>query len=149
DYLKKVMNFKLKTPNVGRRFILAATAISISTILTITVSEIMLHVAARIFPRVETVLWQSPMVGPILSDTELGFRGNPRFSEHDAKGFRNRGVPDTTDIVAIGDSHTYGKGVALDQAWPRVLEKLTLCRVYSMALGGYGPLQYAVLAEQA
>jgi len=142
------MNFKLKTPNVGRRFILAATAISISTILTITVSEIMLHVVARTFPRVETVLF-SPMGEPILSDTELGVRGNPKFPEHDANGFRNRGVPDTTDIVAIGDSQTYGTGVALDQAWPRVLEKLTLCRVYSMAVGGYGPLQYAVLAQQA
>src|SRR5262249_46973873 len=90
-----------------------------------------------------------PFVPDVLPDVKLEKRGNPRFPEHDANGFRNRDVPDTTDIVAIGDSQTYGTSVAFDEVWPRVLEKLTSCRVYNMALGGYGPLHYAILAESA
>src|SRR5262245_22459528 len=121
----------MKTPNRRRRLILAASAISISTILTVIVLEIMLHVAAHMFPRVEAVLFPEPS----LPDAELGIRGNPQFQEHDANGFRNTAIPETIDIVAIGDSHTYGQGVAFDQAWPRVLEKLTSCRVYNMAFG--------------
>src|SRR5262245_53910919 len=118
----------MKTPNRRRRFILATLATSISTILTVVVLEIMLHVVARIFPRVETVLCPPQYcVASVLPDAELGIRGNPNFPEHDANGFRNVVVPDTADVVAIGDSHTYGERVAFDQAWPRVLERLTSC----------------------
>ena len=140
----------METPNTRRQFIVGAVAIFSLTIFTLIAMELMLQVASRIFPRVEAVLFPPQFrAGPDLSDAELGVRGNPQFPEHDANGFRNRGVPDTTDIVAIGDSHTYGTDVAFDQAWPRVLEKLTSCRVYSMAFGGYGPLQYAILAKRA
>jgi len=152
----------LETPNKHRRYILAVSAILISTVLTVTVSEILLHVAARMFPQVEAVLCnpqncdRSHLEPPKsrselreLPDAELGMRGNPNFPEHDANGFRNAVIPDRADVVAIGDSQTYGFSVAPDQAWPRVLEKLTSCRVYSMAVGGYGPLQYAVLAQRA
>jgi hypothetical protein len=104
------------------------------------------------FPQVEAVLLPSgsrlAWYLPQIPDAELGQTGNPRFLEHDANGFRNAGVPDTADIVAIGDSFTYGAGMAPDKAWPQVLEKLTSCRVYNMAVPGYGPLQYAVLAQR-
>src|SRR5262249_56733925 len=140
----------METSNRRRQCILGMLAISILTTLTLAACEVMFHVAARIFPRVEAVLFPPQFVGaPFLPDAELEKRGNPRFPEHDANGFRNRDVPDTTDIVAIGDSQTYGTSVAFDEVWPRVLEKLTSCRVYNMALGGYGPLHYAILAESA
>lgn len=60
----------------------------------------------------------------------------------DAWGFRNRAVPDHADIVAIGDSHTYGNTATMDDSWPHVLGHLVGRDVYNMGLGGYGPNQY-------
>src|SRR6185295_19141001 len=65
----------------------------------------------------------------------------------DAWGFRNREVPDTADIVVIGDSQTYGISATMDDSWPYVLGRLTGRRVYNMSLGGYGPNQYLYLLE--
>ena len=63
-------------------------------------------------------------------------------SGFDTWGFRNSSVPETTDIVAIGDSHTYGNTATMKDSWPYVLGSLTGRRVYNMGLGGYGPNQY-------
>ena len=60
----------------------------------------------------------------------------------DAWGFRNPAVPKTADIVAIGDSHTYGNAATMEDSWPYVLGRLSGQRVYSLAMGGYGPNQY-------
>jgi len=65
----------------------------------------------------------------------------------DSWGFRNRRVPDNSDIVAIGDSHTYGNMARMEDAWPSVLERLSRQRVYNMGMGGYGPNQYFYLLE--
>jgi hypothetical protein len=65
----------------------------------------------------------------------------------DAWGFRNREVPDTADIVVIGDSQTYGSSARMDDSWPYVLGRLTGRRVYNMSLGGYGPNQYLHLLK--
>ena len=62
-------------------------------------------------------------------------------------GFRNRRVPDSSDIVAIGDSQTYGNMATREDAWPSVLERLSGKSVYNMALGGYGPNQYLHLLQ--
>ena len=62
-------------------------------------------------------------------------------------GFRNREVPQTSDIVAIGDSHTYGNAAKMDESWPKVLERLTGRHVYNMGMGGYGPNQYFYLLK--
>jgi len=50
-------------------------------------------------------------------------------------------------VVAIGDSMTYGFGVVRDVSWPYQLGTLLGESVYSMAQGGYGPLQYLHLAQ--
>lgn len=67
----------------------------------------------------------------------------------DAWGFRNPGVPASAQIVAIGDSHTYGNTATMTQAWPSVLARASGRSVYNMGLGGYGPNQYAHLLPQA
>jgi hypothetical protein len=68
----------------------------------------------------------------------------------DEWGFRNREVPGSVDIVAIGDSHTYGNTATMDDSWPYVLGRLSGQRVYNMGLGGYGPNQYfAVFNKKA
>jgi hypothetical protein len=85
----------------------------------------------------------------VLEDPELGFRFAPDRGELDAWGFRNARVPERAEIVCLGDSQTYGVGVRADEAWPAVLARESGASVYTMAQGGYGPLQALVLAERA
>lgn len=129
-----------------------ARAIPFLTFLILTLSaaalaEASLQILARSVPTFERSLFPNPQ--PTIPDIKLLYRGNSKFFDHDQNGFRNPNVPAQAEIVAIGDSHTYGTSVRSIEAWPRVLERLSECGVYSMALGGYGPLQYAELARKS
>lgn len=86
-----------------------------------------------------------------IEDPVLGHRPNPDFLEHDAKGFRNAGVPEPgqVDLVALGDSQTYGANVHRTEAWPQQLEGLTGLRVYNLSFGGYSPAHYLFLIDEA
>lgn len=66
-------------------------------------------------------------------------------SGFDSWGFRNREVPERTDIVVIGDSHTYGNTATMEDSWPYVLGRLSSRNVYNLGMGGYGPNQYFYL----
>ena len=66
---------------------------------------------------------------------------------YDAWGFRNRQVPQQADIVAIGDSHTYGNTARMEDSWPIVVGHLTGRTAYNMGMGGYGPNQYYYLLK--
>lgn len=79
-------------------------------------------------------------------DEFLGHKIKAGATGHDALGFRNRELPQQANIVAIGDSMTYGSGAPRDGAWPQQLATLGGDTVYNMGLGGYGPLQYLHLA---
>jgi hypothetical protein len=68
---------------------------------------------------------------------------------HDANGFRNGSVPTHADIVAIGDSQTWGQNVTIGDAWPQKLSELSGTTVYNMGTNGYGPIEYRVLTEEA
>lgn len=81
----------------------------------------------------------SPQTVP---DAILGIAIAPHSSGFDKWGFRNSGVPDMADVVAIGDSHTYGNTAKMDDAWPAVVARATQWQVYNLGLGGYGPNQY-------
>ena len=83
----------------------------------------------------------------LVDDPILGHRIAPFAAGHDALGFRNDAVPARADIVAIGDSMTYGVAAPRESSWPRQLGDLLGERVYNMGLGGYGPLQYLHLAR--
>ncbi len=95
-------------------------------------------------------------------DSATWIRGMPfasgRYGEnlwhYDALGFRNAYVPNTADVVCIGDSMTWGTHADDDATWPAQLgEKLSAKKhdveVYSMALGGWGAVQYAYLTDLA
>src|SRR5215470_4841830 len=84
-----------------------------------------------------------------LPDERLRVRPNPEFPGHDRRGFRNPTALDRADIVVLGDSQTYGVGVPSEKAWPMQLQALTGHSVYSMAFGGWGPLESEALLEQA
>ena len=74
---------------------------------------------------------------------------------HDILGFRNRSVPSVADIVVIGDSQTYGLNSHLDSNWPSVLQKGMRDKysqpttVYSMAVGGWGAIEYLEAFKKA
>lgn len=81
----------------------------------------------------------------------LGFvlRGNPHCTDNDARGYRNRRALSEAEIVTLGDSWTYGAGVASDAAWPHVLSKRLNRQVYNMGVPGTGPLQSHEVLTQA
>jgi hypothetical protein len=84
----------------------------------------------------------------VVNDDILGAVPSPSaMAGFDKWGFRNRRVPESADIVAVGDSHTYGNTARMIESWPYVLGKLTGRQVYNMGLGGYGPNQYFYLSK--
>lgn len=87
----------------------------------------------------------------IIPDPLTRVRARPFHTEtvstgpHDLLGFRNRAIPTVADIIIIGDSQTYGNNAILEQNWPSQLRELLRGRqnrVYSMATGGWGAVQY-------
>jgi hypothetical protein len=83
----------------------------------------------------------------VVNDDILGAVPSPTaMAGFDKWGFRNRRVPESADIVAVGDSHTYGNTARMVESWPYVLGKVTGRQVYNMGLGGYGPNQYFYLS---
>ena len=53
------------------------------------------------------------------------------------------------DIVVLGDSQSEGYSVARDHAWPQQLGASLNTSVYNMAVAGYGPAEYRLLADEA
>jgi hypothetical protein len=68
---------------------------------------------------------------------------------HDARGWRNPTAYKKADVVALGDSQTYGENVAPAEIWPRQLEAMISHPVYGMAYGGYGPVHSLLLWNEA
>src|SRR6267142_847266 len=71
----------------------------------------------------------------------------PGSAGHDAWGFRNPEVPACADLIAIGDSQTYGVSAPRTGSWPAQLGRLRGETVYNLALGGYGPPDYLYLLD--
>ena len=84
-----------------------------------------------------------------IPDEKLAYRIAPSFPEIDANGFRNPQTQKQVDLVAIGDSHTYGNNVRTEDSWPYQLADLTGMTVYNFGIGGYGSLQYHHLMDEA
>jgi len=89
------------------------------------------------------------LTSALISDPLLGQRVAPFTLEHDANGFRNDSVPNSADIVVLGDSQTWGTNVLRGDAWPQQLTRLSGRSVYNMGMAGYGPVQYWALTDKA
>ena len=79
---------------------------------------------------------------------DRGAAGGP----HDLLGFRNASIPNRPDIIVIGDSQTYGNNVALVRTWPSELRAALRDPapvVYSMAVGGWGAVEYLEIFPKA
>ena len=84
----------------------------------------------------------------MVNDEVLGAAPSPTAKAgFDEWGFRNRKVPETAEIVAVGDSHTFGNTATMDESWPSVFARVAGRNVYNMGMGGYGPNQYFYLSQ--
>jgi hypothetical protein len=83
----------------------------------------------------------------LVRDEIQGIRLPGKSVRDDNWGFRNAKVPETAEIVALGDSHSYGNTAKLNEAWPKVLARLTGKNVYNLAMSGCGPNQYYYLLQ--
>lgn len=84
----------------------------------------------------------------VVQHPNLGHNVAEGTGGHDDWGFRNRERPNRAQIVAIGDSMTYGIAARAQESWPAVLQELTGRSTYNMGLGAYGPLQYLYLLRE-
>lgn len=110
-------------------------------------TELVLSAAGLISPRIAYQL-SPPWNRVLLRDAKLGYRMSPYFPGNDALGYRNLAVPERCEILAVGQSSTYGFAAQPHEAWPRQLEALTGKTVYNMSCGGYGPCESSVLLER-
>jgi len=112
-------------------------------LLSIVVAILLSEFTARLF------LYKVDYLQPYFSsDAKLGFVIQPYSAGHDKWGFRNRVFHDRVDIVALGDSMTYGNCALSSYSWPALLELKTNKKVYNMGVGGYGPVQYYYLLKE-
>jgi hypothetical protein len=87
-------------------------------------------------------------VSNIVEHEKLGHVMNANMNEIDEHGFRNNILP-SVDIVALGDSHTYGFNVSSDNSWPKLLGQKLKKNVYNFGMGAYGILQYQYLLSKS
>lgn len=79
-------------------------------------------------------------------DPDLGYRVSKDFHEADTNGFRN--LPGTSyEIMAIGDSHTYGNNVSSSDSWPAILARDINNGVYNFGVGSYGIFAYHAILK--
>ena len=87
----------------------------LAVFLVIAFLEFILSLLAIVSSQVEWLI-SSPYSSRVLiprtvPDDRFGKMPNPKYPGHDSKGFRNLTLPTEADIVALGDSQTYGTGV--------------------------------------
>jgi lysophospholipase L1-like esterase len=98
---------------------------------SLLLAEALLHVASSISPPVRAVLRA------------------PWERDHDSRGYRNAHALRQAQIVALGDSHTYGSGVSRQDTWPQLVAMKNKMTVYNMGKPGLGPADYVVQLDQA
>jgi lysophospholipase L1-like esterase len=111
----------------------------LTLIVSLIISLIILEIGLRNF---------TPYPSYRVEHETLGYVMNPNMSDIDENGFRNKKLT-SVDIVALGDSHTYGYNVSSDNSWPKLLGRKLKKNVYNFGVGGYGILQYQNLLSKA
>ncbi|MBU1052387.1 MAG: hypothetical protein KKC46_00980 [Proteobacteria bacterium] len=66
----------------------------------------------------------------------------------DNLGFRNKSVPDSSEVVALGDSFTEGSGVSDDQAWPVLYAAKSGHTLYNLGMSGGSPSNYVEICRK-
>lgn len=117
--------------------------------LGIILSLLLLEGSLRLYTAYAAPWQEKAQVEPTIADARLGHRPNPAYPSHDIRGWRNVSALPQADVVALGDSQTYGINAAPNEAWPQRLAVHLRRSVYQMAYGGYGPAHYVPLVDDA
>jgi lysophospholipase L1-like esterase len=121
-----------------------AKSIILSTVLLL-VSLVFIDVGLRLLTPFPIHAFKANQV----DDDILLYRLDQSLGGIDSNGFRNVSTADKVDIVAIGDSHTYGVNVVSEESWPSRLAVMTNLTAYNYGVSGYGILQYEHLINEA
>jgi lysophospholipase L1-like esterase len=124
-------------PKTRKRTVLAA--LLVLSVFTLAVVEVALRIALPTADFLQADLRDDPVLGLMIA---------PHDNGHDANGFRNASVPTQTDILAVGDSFTYGYNAPRSSSWPGHLQRITGQSVYNTGVGGFGPLQELHVTQQ-
>jgi hypothetical protein len=77
--------------------------------------------------------------------------GEEKFEEYlniDSDGFRNESVPEQAEIVAVGDSFTFGESVKREDSWAVILKKQRGVSLYNTGVSGYCPPQELIALRE-
>lgn len=93
-----------------------------------------------------------PYIGYLRDPSNTGVIRTPDFEMQfhtDAQGFRNPDPwPDEADILAVGDSLTFGYGVGVEESWPALIaQRFPEKEIVNLGLIGAGPQQYLRIHE--
>lgn len=132
-----------RAASAPKRWLFRVVALGIGLVLC----EVVLSLGAMISPRLKYHT-SPPWNRATRPDPVLGQCMSPFYPGNDSWGYRNNAVPNTCDLLAIGDSMTYGFATTPGNSWPRQLERICGRATYNMSCGGYGPCEYRVLVEK-
>lgn len=122
----------------GKKFALACALL----LLVLFGFEIFLQGLCAISPKIWYKLHPWVKQQRYIPDDKLRRRGDPDLPEHDRLGYRNPSVPESAELVCLGDSFTYGHQCAPEEAWPITVQRLTGLSAYNMGISGTGPAEY-------
>jgi hypothetical protein len=122
---------------------------AIMILIMVVLAELVLHAATWVSPQLRSIIFKYSAPSLIVDSELLGRAGNPKHPEIDKNGYRNARVKRDYDVIALGDSHTFGASVRRDEAWPNLLNDEASYSVYNMGLGGYGTVHSYLQYEQA
>jgi lysophospholipase L1-like esterase len=109
-------------------------------VLTVFVSIVVALLLGEVLVRTLTI-YPNTLASNRVPDENIGFRASQKIPEVDSQGFRNsEGVP--KEIVAIGDSQTFGFNVRSAASWPALLSRVIGKPIYNFGSGGYGLITY-------
>ena len=152
---------------LNRQVLIKATVVLLSTVISLAVAEAWLRETTwpGLFLDQRTdSFWKALKSASIyqtrgerdtVPHSELGWRMKPFFESvgvhHNSRGFRSKreylSEPGTPRIFAIGDSFTYGLGVADDSTFAAYLEHITGIEVVNAGVNAYGVDQALLMWE--
>jgi len=157
-----VLRTRRLSESLSRTDVVGLVAAAGSVLLTVTLAEATLRLASGLFnEEVQQLLRGAdpanfgvahPYIGHLHTPHNtfvLSGRDFRAVHNVDGLGFRNSWPwPDGADIVAVGDSVTFGQCVEDDEAWPSVIrQRLAPLRLVNLGLIGAGPQHYARVFE--
>ncbi|MFP6640656.1 MAG: hypothetical protein VCC04_10470, partial [Myxococcota bacterium] len=127
--LWRVATFLMLSPGRIRLILLKIGA----SLVALVISALVFEMGLRIFKHPIDYLQPVRVTDPVLF-----LRLLPGSGAHDEWGFRNLGVPSKVDVVAIGDSNTWGINATREKNWPGWYSQMSGKSVYNLGIPAFG-----------